>query len=173
MITEDVVIHQPQDEAKIKDEESNSLFLAAGLRVVGLVISILAARLFLSHYVASDLVAFQHFNLGSQPWQMFIIILALMVSRMVAQLKVDRTLPFEQIRGNASKVFTKPLFSYLGWTLLFFLFGALGQTWLRWPAVWFILMSTSHIKFQTGWMRFINMPMGGMSASSYRSWRQP
>ena len=132
MITEDVVIHQPQDEAKIKDEESNSLFLAAGLRVVGLVIS-----------------------------------------RMVAQLKVDRTLPFEQIRVNASKVFTKPLFSYLGWTLLFFLFGALGQTWLRWPAVWFILMSTSHIKFQTGWMRFINMPMGGMSASSYRSWRQP
>jgi hypothetical protein len=169
-IVEDVIIHQPQDEDKIKGEESKSLLLAAGLRIVGLILSVFAARLFLSHYVTSDGIAFQHFNLSSQLWQVFIVLLALMVARMVAQLRIDRNLPFEQIRGNATKVFTKPFFSYLGWTFLFFVFGALGQTWFRWPAAWFILMSTSHIKFQTGWMRFVNMPVqGGFRSSSYKT----
>jgi hypothetical protein len=166
---EEVIIHQPAEEQAIRIESKRSFVYSLLLRIAGFCVGSAAAMFFLSHYVAGDLATLGAVSLTSPATWMLAALVLLSANRIYINSLKDQTLALDDLKAQNSKVILKPLFSYLGWTFLFFLFGFLDHTWFRWFAAWVIFQSGANLRLQKGgFMSFSSWQTGGPRFQSFK-----
>ena len=127
------------------------------------------ALFFLSHYVPADIATLQAFSLASSASWFLLGIIALALSRIYINSTKDQVLSIEELKAQSSKVISKPLVSYLGWTFFFFVFGFLDPSWFRWVAAWFIFNAGANLKFRSGgFMNLTSWPAGAARFQSFK-----
>ena len=166
---EEVIILPPEQEQVVQIESKRSFVYSLLLRIGGLCIGSAMALFFLSHYVPADIATLRNFSLASVGSWLLLGILALAFSRIYVNSTKDQVLSIEELKAKASKVISKPLMSYLGWTFFFFVFGFLGPSWFRWVAAWFIFNAGANLKFRSGgFMNLTSWPAGAARFQSFK-----
>ena len=166
---EEVIILPPEQEQVVQIESKRSFVYSLLLRIGGLCIGSAMALFFLSHYVPADVATLRKFSLASVGSWLLLGILAMSISRIYVNSTKDQVLSIEELKSKSSKVISKPLFSYLGWTFCFFVFAFISHTWLRWPAAWFIFNAGANLKFRkSGFLNLTSWPVGAARFSSFR-----
>ena len=162
--TEDVIVHQPQDERVLQAERAVKFALSLGMRLVCLAFSLLIGYLFYGHYPAGQ----EKIPITPRSG-MDLVAVAVIAYTFVSLWRCannDRQYSVAAILSNWPRVFTRPLFSYFGWTFLFFVFSGLGNTGFTLIASVLILFSSYDMKFkerksiQVVWTE-MNMRSGG------------
>lgn len=166
---EDVVILPPEVEQSVQIESKRSFVFSLLLRISGLCVGSGMALFFLSHYVPADIATIQNFSLGSSASWLILGVFLLASSRIYLNSLKDQTLSVEQLKAQGSKVISKPLLSYLGWTFFFFVFAFFGPSWFRWVAAWFIFNAGANLKFRSGgFMNLTSWPAGAARFQSFK-----
>ena len=163
------MVQESQEFQEVQIESKRCFVFSLLLRTAGLCVGSAMSLFFLSHYVAADITALRNFSLSSATSWFLVGALAMAISRIYANSVKDQTLSIDELKAQSSKVISKPLFSYLGWTFFFFVFAFVSHTWLRWPAAWFIFNAGANLKFQkSGFLNLTSWPVGAARFSSFR-----
>ncbi len=166
---EEVIILPPEQEQVVQIESKRCFVFSLLLRVGGLCIGSAMALFFLSHYVPADIATLQAFSVGSSASWLLLGIIALALSRIYVNSTKDQTLSIEELKTQSSKVISKPLMSYLGWTFFFFVFAFFGPSWFRWVAAWFIFNAGANLKFRkSGFLNLTSWPAGAARFQSFK-----
>jgi hypothetical protein len=166
---DEVIILPPEQEEAVQIESKRSFVYSLGLRIAGFCVGSAMALFFLSHYVPADVATLRNISIASGASWLVAGLLFLALSRIYVLSLKDQTLSIDELKAKASKVVSKPLVSYLGWTFLFFVFGFLGPTWFRWVAAWFVFNAGCNLKFRPGGL--LNLTSWPAGAARFRSFR--
>ena len=123
--TEEVIIQQPGEAFQSLEDSNNSFGLSLILRGVSLGFSSFLAWFFLSHYQLPNGGGIV-FGTSGKIFLMFAFVYA--ISVIVKRATKDREVPVAILQSGIGKVFWRPIFSYLGWTFLFFVMPFLGHS---------------------------------------------
>ncbi|MEI7987142.1 MAG: hypothetical protein WCI55_16085 [Armatimonadota bacterium] len=166
---EEVIILPPGQEQVVQIESKRSFVLSLLLRIGGLCIGSAMALFFLSHYVPADIATLQAFSLGSSATWLLLGVFAAALSRIYVNSAKDQALSIEELKAKSSKIISKPLLSYLGWTFFFFVFAFFGPSWFRWVAAYFIFNAGANLKFRpSGFLNLTSWPAGAARFQSFK-----
>ncbi len=127
-VIEDVIIHQPQDEQVLRAEGLQRMGLSLLMRFAGLLYGGYIASFFLRHYPGSNPLVIPPLQILSLNGILVLAFGAMILGQMIRKSRIDRQLEIPAILSNWFQLIIRPIFSYLAWTFLFFVIGALGNS---------------------------------------------
>ena len=127
-VIEDVIIHQPQDEQVLRAEGFQRMGLSFLMRLAGLLYGGYIASFFLRHYPGSNPLVIPPLQVLSLNGLLVLAFGAMILGQMIRRIRIDRQLEIPAILSNWMHLLFRPIFSYLAWTFVFFVIGALGNS---------------------------------------------
>lgn len=142
-------------ESRTNEPGNKWSFLASlALRIIGLVFGGVLGVHYFSHNDADSHSLTYEFSSRHLEFYFYTLLLILvpisgfwLINKLVKSANRDRYLSIDAILSNLYRIFLKPVFTYMMWTLLLFMFQAIGHTWLPGLISGLIFGSTVDMKF--------------------------